>query len=700
MTVWPGAMYPLGATFDGEGTNFAVFSELADSIDLCLFSADGQETRHRLPEVTAFVHHGYVPDIAPGQRYGFRVQGPWDPAQGHWCNPAKLLVDPYAKAVTGDVRWGPEVYGYCHDDDGKLEPTDSAPFMPKSVVIDPGFDWGDDASPDTPLHRTVIYETHVRGISKTHPDVPEELRGTYAGMVSPPVLEHLVSLGITAVELLPVHQFVNDHVLKSQDLNNYWGYNSLAFLAPHGAYSSSGDTGGQVVEFKSMVKAFHRAGIEVILDVVYNHSAEGNQLGPLLSFKGLDNPSYYHLDPDQPRHYVDFTGTGNTLNMGHHHSLQLMMDSLRYWVTDMHVDGFRFDLAAALARSLYEVDRLSSFFDLIHQDPIVNQVKLIAEPWDVGPGGYQVGNFPPKWSEWNASYRDGVREYWRGDSETLADFATRLTGSSDLYASSGRRPSASINFITAHDGFTLADLVAYDHKHNEANGEGNRDGESHNRSWNSGVEGPSDDPEIQRVRDTRRRSMLATLMLSQGVPMLLGGDEVGRTQGGNNNGYAQDNEVSWYDWEAVDNDFLAFTRRIIAFRNDHPIFRRRGWFQGKPIRGHHVDDMTWFTPDGAEMTDEDWSVGYARSLAVFLNGEAISTPNARGERVVDDSFVMLFNSNPEPMIFALPNQFEGWEWEVEIDTAPHSQRGLTAHDNSEIDVGAWALVVLRKDGQQ
>ena len=696
MRVWPGRLYPLGATFDGQGTNFAVFSEMAHHIEVCLFSDNGQEMRLRLPEVTAFVHHGYVAGVEPPQRYGFRVHGPWEPGEGAWCNPAKLLIDPYAKAVTGEIRWGPEVYGFRQDNHDAPDPVDSAPFVPKAVVIDPSFDWEGDSPPDIPLHHTVIYETHVRGISITHPDVPENVRGTYAGMVSDPVLKHLLSLGVTAVELLPVHHFIPEHVLSKQGLTNYWGYNSLAFFAPYGPYSSSGDTGEQVAEFKAMVKAFHQAGIEVILDVVYNHSADGNDLGPLLSFKGFDNRSYYHLDPADRSSYLDFTGTGNTLNMGNAQSLQLMMDSLRYWVLDMHVDGFRFDLAPALARSLYEVDRLSSFFDLIHQDPVVNQVKLIAEPWDVGPCGYQVGNFPPKWSEWNAEYRDDVREYWRSEHENLPDLATRLTGSSDLYASSGRRPSASINFITAHDGFTLADLVAYDHKHNEANGEDNRDGESHNRSWNSGVEGPTEEQSILRIRNTRRRSMLATLLLSQGVPMLLGGDELGRTQGGNNNAYAQDNEVSWYDWNSVDDEFLAFTRQLIALRATHPVFRRKHWFSGEPICGE-IDDMIWFTPEGAEMTENDWAVGHARSLAVFLNGEAITATGSQGERLVDDSFLMLFNSNPEPVIFTLPTRFGTWEWHVEIDTAEICHRGAI-HSTSKIKAGAWALMVLRREG--
>ena len=697
MRVWPGRLYPLGATFTGQGTNFAVYSEVADHVEVCLFSPDGHERRLRLPEVTAFVHHGYVPAVEPGQHYGFRVFGPWDPSQGLWCNSAKLLIDPYAKAITGDIGWGPEVYGFDQDDHDLPDQLDSAAFMPKAVVIDPTFDWQDDSPPDTPLHRTVIYETHVRGISITHPDVPEELRGTYSAMASEPVLEHLLSLGVTAVELLPVHHFVSEHMLAKQGLSNYWGYNTLGYFAPHGPYSSKGDTGEQVVEFKAMVKALHQVGIEVILDVVYNHSAEGNHLGPLLSFKGFDNRSYYHLNPANRADYVDFTGTGNTLNMGNAQSLQLMMDSLRYWVLDMHVDGFRFDLAPALARSLYQVDRLSSFFDLIHQDPVINQVKLIAEPWDVGPGGYQVGAFPPKWSEWNAKYRDDVREYWRSEHESLPDLATRLTGSSDLYAASGRRPSASINFITAHDGFTLADLVAYDHKHNEANGEGNRDGESHNRSWNSGVEGPTQDRSILEVRNARRRSMLATLLLSQGVPMLLGGDELGRTQSGNNNAYAQDNEVSWYDWDNVDDDFLAFIKGLIALRAAHPVFRRRHWFKGEPVGGHEINDMIWFAPQGSEMTDHDWQTGHARSVAVFLNGEAITAVGSRGERVVDDSFLMLFNSCPEPVNFTLPVCLGDFQWHLEIDTAENALTG-SARSASSIKVGAWALMVLRKEG--
>ncbi|MEL7156834.1 MAG: glycogen debranching protein GlgX, partial [Actinomycetota bacterium] len=640
MTIWPGEMYPLGATADGEGTNFAVYSEVADHIELCLFDDAGHERRLGLPEVTAFVHHGYVPGVGPGRHYGYRVHGPWAPDEGILCNPSKLLIDPYAKAVAGPIVWGEEVYGHGPGDLDRRDDRDSAPFMPRSVVIDPTFDWEGDRPPGTPLDATVIYETHVRGMTMRHPDVRPEHRGTYAGLADPAVLGHLRALGVTAIELLPVHHFLSEHSVVERGLTNYWGYNTLAYLAPHGPYAAGGDTGAQVREFKEMVKAVHRAGIEVILDVVYNHSAEGNHLGPLLSLKGFDNRAYYRLDPANPRHYVDFSGTGNTLNMANAQPLQLMMDSLRYWIQDMHVDGFRFDLAAALARGLHDMDRLSSFFDLIHQDPVINQVKLIAEPWDVGAGGYQVGNFPPLWSEWNGKYRDEVRDYWRGSDQSLADFASRLTGSSDLYAWSGRRPSASINFVTAHDGFTLADLVAYDHKHNEANGEGNADGESHNRSWNSGVEGPTDDPAVVAVRETRRRSLLATLFLSQGVPMLLGGDEIGRTQGGNNNGYAQDNEVSWFDWDNADEDLLAFVKRLIALRAAHPIFRRRRWFEGRPIRGAGTHDLGWYRPDGSPMEDADWEVGYARALALYLNGDAISTPGPRGQRQRDDHFLL------------------------------------------------------------
>ncbi|MGA9595004.1 MAG: glycogen debranching protein GlgX, partial [Acidimicrobiia bacterium] len=593
-SVWPGSPYPLGATYDGEGTNFAIFAENADRVELCLFDDENNEIRLRLAEITAFTHHGYVPGVAPGRRYGFRVHGPWSPAEGLLFNPAKLMLDPYSKAIEGEVRWSKAVFAYQWHHPDRISETDNAAYVPRSVVVDSHFDWGDDAPPGIPLHKSVIYETHVRGMTMRHPDVPEELRGTFAGMASEPIINHLSALGISAVELMPVHHFISEHSLVTKDLVNYWGYATIGYLAPHGAYSAAGDRGQQVVEFKEMVKAFHRAGIEVILDVVYNHTCEGGTLGPAFSFRGIDNQTYYRTDPDDPSRYVDYTGTGNSLNVRHPAVLKLIMDSLRYWVTEMHVDGFRFDLAAALARELHSVDRLSSFFDLIQQDPVVNRVKLIAEPWDVGDGGYQVGNFPPLWSEWNAKYRDGVRDYWRGTDWSLANFASRFTGSSDLYGFSGRRPHASINFVTAHDGFTLRDLVSYGDKHNLANGEENRDGESHNRSWNSGVEGDTDDPDIIETRKRRQRSILMTLLLSQGVPMLVGGDEMGRTQQGNNNAYCQDNAISWYDWDSTDRFLLGFTKRLIGLRNQHPVFRRRRWFEGRRTHGAWVNDIGWY----------------------------------------------------------------------------------------------------------
>ena len=700
MRIWPGSSAPLGATWDGSGVNVAVYSELAERIELCLFDDDGTERRVALPSVTSSVHNGYLPDLRPGQRYGFRVHGPWAPRDGAVCNAAKLLLDPYAMAIEGDLDWHPSVFGYHRSNHAKPDRRDSAAHVPRSIVVDGTFDWGDDTPPRTELHNTIIYETHVKGISARHPEVAPELRGTYAGLASEPIVQYLVSLGITAVELLPVHQSVSEHALAKRGLRNYWGYNSIGYFAPHGPYAAGGDGGQQVVEFKRMVQRLHEAGIEVILDVVYNHTAEGNQLGPLLSLKGFDNPAYYRLDPNDRRHYIDYTGTGNSLNMRHAQSLQLMMDSLRYWIQEMHVDGFRFDLASTLARGLHEVDRLSSFFDTIHQDPVVNRVKLIAEPWDVGEGGYQVGNFPPLWSEWNGRYRDGVRDYWRGAQETLGDLASRLTGSSDLYEWSGRRPSASINFVTAHDGFTLADLVSYDHKHNEANGEENRDGESHNRSWNSGVEGPTDDPSVLDARNVRRRSILATLFLSQGVPMLSGGDEIGRTQGGNNNGYAQDNEVSWYDWDVLDQKLLEYVRRLIRIRSNHPTFRRRRWFQGRPLRGTSIQDIGWFTPDGDEMTDDDWSTGYARSLAIFLNGDAITALGPQGERIVDASFLMLLNANPEPVTFRIPDGLGGRTWRVHLDTATDHDRDAIVAANETWEVDGWALMLLQMEPQR
>ncbi|HMD23852.1 MAG TPA: glycogen debranching protein GlgX, partial [Streptosporangiaceae bacterium] len=653
--VWPGAPYPLGATWDGTGTNFALFSEAAEQVELCLLNGDEpahHETRVALTEVDAFVWHGYLPDVAPGQRYGYRVHGPYDPARGHRCNAAKLLLDPYGKAINGDVHWNEAVFSYRFADPSAINTVDSAPYMPANVVINPFFDWGDDRAPRTPYHETVIYEAHVRGLTLRHPDVPADQRGTYAGLAHPSVIEHLTRLGVTAVELMPVHQFVPEHNLQARGLTNYWGYNTIGFLAPHKAYSSSQQRGGQVGEFKAMVKALHAAGIEVILDVVYNHTAESDHRGPTLSFRGIDNAAYYRLRDDDPRYYVDYTGCGNSLNVRHPHALQLILDSLRYWILEMHVDGFRFDLASALARDLHDVDRLSTFFDLVQQDPVVSQVKLIAEPWDVGEGGYQVGNFPPLWTEWNGKYRDTVRDFWRGEPATLPEFASRLTGSSDLYETSGRRPIASINFVTCHDGFTLADLVSYNGKHNEANGEENRDGTDDNRSWNCGVEGPAeDDPEVAELRARQQRNFLVTLFLSQGIPMLSAGDEIARTQGGNNNAYCQDNEISWVDWSraAGERDLLAFTQKVARLRRRHPVFRRRRFFHG-PFTGSGAGttDITWLTPAGDEMTEEDWQASFARSVAVFLNGSAISEPDPRGDPVTDKKFLLLFNAGAEP----------------------------------------------------
>jgi len=701
MKIYPGAPFPLGATYDGAGTSFSIFSEVAERVELCLFDAAGQETRIDLPEVTAFCWHGYLPGVAPGQRYGFRVHGPWNPDAGQRCNPVKLLLDPYAKAVEGQVEWDEAVFPYYFDDpETSRNDLDSAPFMPKSVVVNPFFDWANDRLPRVPMHESVIYEVHVKGLTQRHPAIPEELRGTYLGLAHPAAIAHLKRLGITAVELLPVHQFIQDSLLLERGLRNYWGYNSIAYLAPHDEYATpDGALGRQVQEFKQMVKALHQEGIEVILDVVYNHTAEGNHLGPVLAMKGIDNTAYYRVVPDNPRYYMDYTGTGNSLNMRHPHVLQLLMDSLRYWVLDMHVDGFRFDLAATLARELHDVDRLSAFFDVIQQDPVISQVKLIAEPWDVGEGGYQVGNFPPLWSEWNGRYRDTVRDYWRGEDQTLGDFANRFTGSSDLYATTGRKPSASINFITAHDGFTLRDLVSYNDKHNEANGEESRDGESHNRSWNCGAEGPTEDPEVNALRARQQRNFLATLFLSQGIPMLLGGDEMGRTQGGNNNAYCQDNEISWFDWEHVDQGLLEFTARLIGLRRKHPVFRRRRWFLGTRIRGEGVSDIGWFRPDGEPMSDEDWSHGSPKSLGVFLHGDAIPSLDPRGERVTDDSFHVLFNAHHEPLPFRLPNRAEwGERWKKVLDTnEPVPREEDEIHEaGGEVPVAARGVVVLMR----
>ncbi|MGI8813878.1 MAG: glycogen debranching protein GlgX [Pseudonocardia sp.] len=677
MRPWPGSAYPLGASYDGAGTNFAVYSELAEQVELCLFDERGnQDDVVQLREVDGFVWHGYLPAVEPGQRYGYRVHGPHDPGAGLRCNPNKLLIDPYAKAVDGGVAWDRSVFGYQFDSPDTRNDDDSADHVPKSVVINPYFDWGNDRSPRTPYHRSVIYEAHVRGLTKCHPDIPEELRGSYAGLAHPLMIEHLQHLGVTAVELMPVHEFLNDDFLEQKGLANYWGYNTIAFLAPYHGYASGARAGSQVQEFKTMVRDLHEAGIEVILDVVYNHTAEGNHMGPTLSMRGIDNAAYYRLVEDDQRYYLDYTGTGNSLNVRNPHTLQLIMDSLRYWVTEMHVDGFRFDLASTLAREFYDVDRLSVFFDLIQQDPVINQVKLIAEPWDIGPGGYQVGNFPPLWTEWNGKYRDTVRDFWRGEPGTLGEFASRLTGSSDLYQDDGRRPYASINFVTAHDGFTINDLVSYNEKHNEANGEGSNDGESHNRSWNCGLEGPTDDPEILGLRARQRRNFIATLLVSQGVPMLLHGDELGRTQQGNNNVYCQDSPLSWVDWELAEKnaDLIAFTAGMNAIRHAHPVFRRRRFFAGRAlIRGagdsEELHDIAWFTPSGHEMTDQDWSSGFGQSIVVFLNGDAIPDVSERGERVIDDSFLLCFNASDQDIETTLPGERYGAAWAVVVDTA-------------------------------
>ncbi|MGA7133334.1 MAG: glycogen debranching protein GlgX [Mycobacterium sp.] len=708
-TVWPGSSYPLGANFDGGGTNFALFSEIAEKVELCLIGDEGQEARICLDEVDGYVWHVYLPNVSPGQRYGYRVHGPFDPAAGHRCDPSKLLLDPYGKSFNGEFKFGQALFSYDLDvaaedpaETGIPPRVDSRGHTMTSVVINPFFDWATDRSPRTPYHETVIYEAHVKGMTQTHPAIPEALRGTYAGLAHPAIIDHLKSLNVTAIELMPVHQFLHDSRLLDLGLRNYWGYNTFGFFAPHSQYAANPQAGGAVPEFKSMVRAFHEQGIEVILDVVYNHTAEGNQLGPTINFRGIDNAAYYRLLDEDLRLYKDFTGTGNSLNARHPHTLQLIMDSLRYWVTEMHVDGFRFDLASTLAREFYDVDRLSAFFDLVQQDPVVSQVKLIAEPWDVGEGGYQVGNFPGLWTEWNGKYRDTVRDYWRGEPATLGEFASRLTGSSDLYEATGRRPGASINFVTAHDGFTLNDLVSYNEKHNEANGEHNRDGESHNRSWNCGVEGPTDDPEILDLRRRQMRNIMATLMLSQGTPMIAHGDEIGRTQHGNNNVYCQDSELSWMEWSLVDknSDLLSFTRKATALRKNHPVFRRRRFFDGRPIRSaDQVRDIAWLTPAGEVMTSEDWDSQFGKSITVFLNGEALPEPNARGERVVDDSFLLCFNAHDHEVDFVIPHDDYAKEWTAELDTTdPTGEVKLVVHDGDEVSLPGRALLVFRKTG--
>ncbi|WP_328525571.1 glycogen debranching protein GlgX [Kribbella sp. NBC_00359] len=702
MQKWPGRPYPLGATFDGAGTNFAVFSEVAQRVDLALIEVDATEQLVQLTEVDGFVWHAYLPAVQPGQRYGFRVHGPYNPAEGHRCNPSKLLLDPYAKAIDGQIDGDESLFSYRFAKPDELNTMDNREHTMLSVVTNPFFDWGNDRPPGHDYHQTVIYEAHVKGLTKTHPALTEEIRGTYAGIGHPAIIEHLKDLGVSAIELMPIHQFAQDGHLQELGLSNYWGYNTIGFFAPHNDYAAGGTRGQQVTEFKTMVKALHAADIEVILDVVYNHTAEGNEFGPTLSFKGIDNAAYYRLVDQDKSHYYDTTGTGNSLLMRHPHVLQLIMDSLRYWVTEMHVDGFRFDLAATLARQFHEVDRLSAFFDLVQQDPVVSQVKLIAEPWDVGDGGYQVGNFPPLWTEWNGKFRDTVRDYWRGEKYTLAEFASRLTGSSDLYQDDSRRPLASINFITAHDGFTLRDLVSYNDKHNEANGEGGKDGESHNRSWNCGVEGATDDPEVLKVRARQQRNFLTTLLISQGVPMVAHGDELGRTQSGNNNVYCQDNEISWVDWEltAPQKDLLAFTQAVVKLRNNHPVLRRRRFFHGDTgVDG--LGDLVWFTPKGTEMQNGDWQRDDARAIAVFLNGDAISEPDPRGEPVVDDSFLVLLNSDHEPVDFLLPPKPYGENWTVVVDTTTaHGEGSDEPHAaGSTVQLESRSTLVLTRPRQ-
>lgn len=698
--VYPGSPYPLGATWDGEGVNFALYADNATSVELCFFSTreDEVETyKIKLIERTHHVWHAYFPSIRPGQLYGYRVHGNYDPQNGHRFNPSKLLIDPYAKAVAGTIDWNDALFGYeigNPEEDLSLSETDSAPFLPKCVVIDPRFDWGNDRAPKIPYHQSIIYEIHVKGFTKLHPNIPEDIRGTYTGLAHPITIKYLKELGITAVELMPVHHFVADRHLKERGLTNYWGYNTIGFFAPDARYASIGVFGEQVVEFKNMVKQLHKANIEVILDVVYNHTAEGNHLGPTLSFKGIDNAAYYRLMEDK-RFYMDYTGTGNTLNANLPNVLRLMMDSLRYWIQEMHVDGFRFDLASTLARELHEVNRLSAFFDIIHQDPVISQVKLIAEPWDVGEGGYQVGKFPQDWAEWNGKYRDCIRDYWRGADSVLGEFAARFTGSPDLYEGDYRRPTASINFITAHDGFTLNDLVSYNEKHNEANGEDNMDGESHNRSWNCGAEGPTDDPLIVDLRKRQKRNLMATLFLSQGVPMLVAGDEFGRTQLGNNNAYCQDNEISWLHWDESDKEFLEFTRKIIKLRQEHPIFCRRRWFQGQPIKGIGLDDIAWFLPDGSEMNDEHWTNDFAKSLAIYLNGRGLHAVGPKGENIMDDSFYLIFNAHHEPLDFKLPPSKYGKTWDLVLDTSRSNPKERNFAANEIITADGRSIVVVK-----
>ena len=704
MQIWPGHSYPLGATYDGAGTNFAIYSSIAERIDLCLIDDDEREKSIELREVDAGVWHCYLPGVRPGQQYGFRVTGPYDPSRGLRCDRSKLLLDPYAKAIHGAIKNEQSLFSYDFDDPSKRCELDSAPHTMTSVVINPFFDWGHDRPPNHEYNDTIIYEAHVRGMTMLHPDIPKEYRGTYAGICHPVMIDYLSRLGITAIELMPCHQFVNDTALQSRGLSNYWGYNTIGFFAPHNGYASTDTLGGQVDEFKTMVKAFHEADIEVIMDVVYNHTAEGNHMGPTLAFRGLDNPSYYRLVEDSPEHYFDTTGTGNSLNMRSPNTLQLIMDSLRYWITDMHVDGFRFDLASTLARELHAVDKLSSFFDIIQQDPLISQVKLIAEPWDIGDGGYNVGGFPPLWTEWNGKYRDTVRDFWRGEPAMLSELAGRLTGSSDLYASSGRRPMASINFVIAHDGFTMRDLVSYNEKHNEANGEGGADGESYNRSWNCGAEGPTDDENVRKLRNRQIRNFLTTLLLSQGVPMIAHGDEVGRTQRGNNNTYCQDNELSWMGWDLDDAaiGLLEFTRQLIAFRKAHPVFRRRRFLAGDSEKGgrSEIGEIEWFRPDATTMEESDWTTVYARSLMVYYNGSAIGEPDVRGEDIHDDDALLLFNADTTEQTFTIPEAKYGGAWVDVLDTGNHVNPDRSYYPADTVLVEAHSMrVFIRMDGR-
>jgi glycogen operon protein len=708
MRVWPGNSYPLGATWDGAGVNFALFSEHATKIELCLFEsseAPNEAFRITLPEQTDLVWHGYLPDVRPGQFYGYRVHGPYEPKSGHRFNPNKVLLDPYAKAIGRDVRWSDDLFGYGIGDkaeDLSFDNRDSAANAPLAAVIDPAFTWGDDRPPRIPWHKTIIYEMHVKGFTKRHPEVPEEIRGTYSALTTEPVLRHLTELGVTAVELLPVHHHVDDRHLLDRKLKNYWGYNTLAYLAPHSGYCAApvADARGSpletVREFKMMVRALHAAGLEVILDVVYNHTAEGNHLGPTFSFRGIDNASYYRL-ADDPRYYMDYTGCGNTLNMRSPRVLQLIMDSLRYWVLEMHVDGFRFDLASALARELHEVDKLGAFFDIIHQDPVLSQVKLIAEPWDLGQGGYQVGNFPVLWTEWNGKYRDAVRRFWKGDGGAAAEFAYRLCGSSDLYEQSGRRPYASVNFVTCHDGFTLNDLMSYNDKHNEANGEDNRDGSNDNLSWNCGAEGPTEDPAIRKLRERQKGNFLATLLLSQGVPMLLAGDELGHTQQGNNNGYCQDSEISWINWEQTPErrQLHDFVRQLIRLRRDQAVLRRRRFFQGRKIRGADIKDVTWVDPSEKEMTDQGWNAGFVRCLGVLWAGDVIDDVDETGQRIEGDTLLILLNAHHEPIPFQIPTHDHGARWELILDTTLVSTEGRTFAAEEKYNLRERSLAVLR-----